>query len=288
MPSGSDNRGARSSAKSAKAIKAANKSSGGARKGGLPKQRQIPWLTIGAAVAVIALIALLAVNLVPKYQNKAEADKYAPSASNPDPSTSIEGVVKIDYPAALHVSSSQRVAYDQTPPFGGPHDATWATCTGVVYPNAIRTENAVHSLEHGAVWIAYNPDKVSDADRQALADRVDGKSYMLMSPYPGMDSPIAVQSWGHQLKVDSADDPRINQFVAALRLNNFGAYPEKGASCSTIPGAFDPDNPPAFDPTPPGPGAVSMDGKGLTPDTSESGAGAGAGLPMAPQPAPGS
>ncbi|AQA21851.1 hypothetical protein BTZ20_3992 [Rhodococcus sp. MTM3W5.2] len=81
------------------------------------------------------------------------------------------------------------MAYDKTPPYGGPHDATWATCTGIVYPNAIRTENAVHSLEHGAVWIAYNPDKVSDDQRDALADRVDGKSYMLMSPYPGLDSP---------------------------------------------------------------------------------------------------
>ncbi|MFD4292109.1 DUF3105 domain-containing protein [Rhodococcus sp. NPDC058532] len=285
MPSGSENRGAKSSAKSAKAIKAANKRSGGSAKGGLPTQRNIPWLTIGAAVAVIALIALLAVNLVPKYQDKAEADKFAPSESNPDPSTNIDGVVKIDYPAALHVSAEQRVAYDQTPPFGGPHDATWATCTGVVYPNPIRTENAVHSLEHGAVWITYNPDTVSDEERQQLVDRVDGKAYMLMSPYPGMDTPISLQSWGHQLKVDGADDPRINQFIAALRLNNFGAYPEKGASCSTIPGAFDPDNPPAFDPSTPGPDAVSMDGEGLTPDASEIG---GAGLPMAPEPAPAS
>ncbi|MFF0815646.1 DUF3105 domain-containing protein [Rhodococcus sp. NPDC003318] len=286
MPSGPDNRGARSSAKSAKAIRAANKGSGGSRKGGIPKKREIPWLTIGASVAVIALIALLAVNLVPKYQEKTEADKFAPSESNPDPSTAIEGVVKIDYPAALHVSATQRVAYDQSPPFGGPHDATWATCTGFVYPNAIRTENAVHSLEHGAVWITYNPDTLSDEDRQALADKVEGTSYMLMSPYPGLDSPISLQSWGHQLKVDSADDERIGQFVAALRLNNFGVYPEVGASCSTVPGAFDPDNPPAFDPTPPGPDAVTMDGAGLTPDASETGGSTG--LPMAPEPTPGS
>lgn len=285
MPSGSENRGAKSSAKSAKAIKAANKRSGGSAKSGIPKQRHIPWLTIGAAVAVIALVALLAVNLIPKYQDKAEADKFAPSESNPDPSLGIDGVVNIDYPAALHVSAAQRVAYDQSPPFGGPHDATWATCTGVVYPDAIRTENAVHSLEHGAVWITYNPDLVSGDERQALVDRVDGKSYMLMSPFPGLDSPISLQSWGHQLKVDSADDERINQFITALRLNNYGTYPEKGATCSTVPGAFDPDNPPAFDPTAPGPDAVSMDGKGLTPDASETG---GAGLPMAPEPAPAS
>lgn len=289
MPSGSDKRGA-SSAKSAKAIKAATKKSGGARTGGLPASRNIPWMTIGAVVAVLALIAVLAVSLVPKAEKQAQeravTDQFAPSAANPDPSTGIEGVVKKEYEPALHVTSAQRVAYDQSPPFGGPHDAAWATCTGVVYPNAIRTENAVHSLEHGAVWIAYNPDTVSADDRQLLADRVDGKSYMLMSPYPGLDTPISLQSWGHQLKVENADDPRIAQFVAALRLNNFGAYPEKGASCSTMPGAFDPDNPPPFDPTAPGPDAVKMDGTGLIPDTAE--AGAGGGLPMAPQPTPGS
>ncbi|SDE47944.1 DUF3105 domain-containing protein [Rhodococcus tukisamuensis] len=291
MPSGSENRDAKKSgAKSAKAMKAAKKSSGGAKtRSGMPKRREIPWMTIGAVVAVLALVGLLAFSLVPKYQDKAAADKFAPSAENPDPSTVIDGVVKKDYPAALHVAATQRVAYDQSPPFGGPHDATWATCTGIVYPTAIRTENAVHSLEHGAVWIAYNPDKVSSDDLDTLKTKVDGKAYMLMSPYPGLDSPISLQSWGHQLKVDSADDKRINEFVAALRLNNFGAYPEKGASCSTIPGAFDPDNPPAFDPTAPGPDAVTMDGTGITPDTGELGGLEGLtppAAPAAPAPAP--
>ncbi len=37
---------------------------------------------------------------------------------------------------------------------------TWATCNGVVYTKAVRIENMVHTLEHGAVWIAYNPDTI--------------------------------------------------------------------------------------------------------------------------------
>ncbi|WP_072807067.1 DUF3105 domain-containing protein [Rhodococcoides yunnanense] len=283
MPTGSDNggQGKKSAAKANKAIKAAKKQSGvPATKAGRATGRQIPWLTVGAVVVVVGLIAILAVNLIPKYQDRAEAQKWEPSESNQDPSTSISDVVKIDYPAALHVSPTQRVAYDQSPPFGGPHDATWATCTGVVYPDAIRTENAVHSLEHGAVWITYNPDELSADDVSALADKVDGESYMLMSPYPGLDKAVSLQSWGHQLKVDSVDDERIDQFVSAMRLNRY-AYPEVGASCSTVPGSFDPDNPPLFDPSAPGPDAVPMDGAGLTPDASEtSGAGAGAaGLP---------
>ncbi|WP_433611808.1 DUF3105 domain-containing protein [Prescottella agglutinans] len=279
MPSGSENRGPGSKntgAKSAKAIKAANKQGGvpAAKRGGATP-RQLPWLTIGAVVAVVALIAVLAVNLVPKYQEKAEADKYAPSESNQDPSTAIDGVVTVDYPAGVHIQPTQRVAYDQSPPFGGPHDAIWATCMSTVYADPIRTENAVHSLEHGAIWITYNPDKVTDDQRQQLVERVeDNSGYMLMSPYPGLDTPISLQSWGHQLKLDTADDKRINQFITALRLNRY-EYPEVGASCSTIPDSFDPKNPPPFDPSAPGPDAVPMDGGGITPDSSEVGGAAG-------------
>lgn len=276
MPSGSDKS---SGSKSAKAIKAAGKN-GTRKKGGVPssvgkQRRQIPWLTLGAVVVVAGLIAALAINLVPKYQDRAEAQRFAPTEENQDPSTDIDGVVVQEYPAALHVSGSERVAYDQSPPFGGPHDAIWANCMGVVYSDGLRTENAVHSLEHGAVWITYNPDEL-DADQIAtLSSKVEGEQYMLMSAYPGLDSPISLQSWGHQLKLDSADDPRIDHFIAALRLNRY-AYPEVGASCSTTPDTFDQDNPPPFDPTAPGADAVPMSGEGITPDTSELG---GAGLP---------
>ncbi|HEY5857238.1 MAG TPA: DUF3105 domain-containing protein [Aldersonia sp.] len=288
MPTGSNGRPSDSTgAKSAKAIKAAagkKKPAGAAGKGIGPK-RQIPWMTIGAVVVVVGLIGLIAWNLIPKYQTAAEAEKYTPSETNRDPSTAIEGVVKIEYPAALHVQPTQRVAYDQSPPFGGPHDAVWATCTGVVYPNAIRSENAVHSLEHGAAWITYNPDLVDQAGIDTLAAKVDGQQYLLMSPYPGLDKAVSVQSWGHQLKVDSPDDERIDQFITALRLNQY-TYPEVGASCSTIPGSYDPDNPPPFDSSPLPADAVQMDGAGLTPDASEMPAAGLGGLPTGDIPAP--
>ncbi|MFZ2177472.1 MAG: DUF3105 domain-containing protein [Rhodococcus sp. (in: high G+C Gram-positive bacteria)] len=275
MPSGSESRGPgkNAGAKSAKALKAAKKNSGGQKSkvGGAKPPRNIPWLTIGAAVAVLTLVGILAINLVPKYQAKEEAARYAPSADNPDPSVEIDGVAKVDYPAGIHIQPMQRVAYDQSPPFGGPHDANWATCTGTVYPEAIRSENAVHSLEHGAVWIAYNPDTVPADQVETLKDKVDGESFTLLSPYPGLDSPISLQSWGHQLKLDSADDERIDQFVSALRINK-NTYPEVGASCSSIPGSgFDPDNPPAFDAAAPGPDAVPMDGGNIEPDQTETG-----------------
>ena len=126
---------------------------------------------------------------------------------------------------------------------------------GIVYPEPIRTENAVHSLEHGAVWIAYNPDSLNPSDVDALTSQVNGKPYSLMSPFPGIDSPVSIQSWGHQLKVDSVDDPRIAKFITALKQNP-NTHPEAGASCATVPGGFDPNAPFPFDASPPGPDAI--------------------------------
>ncbi|MBL1074895.1 DUF3105 domain-containing protein [Nocardia sp. 2] len=253
----------RTSAKSAKAIKAAGKSSPSLRKGGgggkLPTKRNVPWMLIGAIVTIVALVGAIAWYLVPKYHAKEELK---------NPSAYIDGVVKKEYDAGLHVASTQRVAYDQTPAFGGPHDSSWAACTGVVYSKAIRTENAVHSLEHGAVWITYNPDKVDAAGIDTLKKKVEGQPYMLMSPYPNLDKPISLQAWGHQLKLDSVSDARVDRFIKDLRLNP-NTYPEVGASCANP--TFDPNNPPAFDPSAPGPDAVPMDGNGLTPDPTELG-----------------
>ncbi len=183
-----------------------------------------PWGLIAAALAVVVFAAAVITYAVTQV-NQAEADKI-------DALDQISGVQAFDYePGQEHVITP--VQYEQSPPVGGAHDGEWAACTGTVYDVDIRHENAVHSLEHGAVWITYDPDRVSDDDVATLARLVDGTRYRLMSPYAGLDSPISLQSWNHQLKVDSADDERIKQFADFLTLNEEvdGHYPEIGASC---------------------------------------------------------
>ncbi|MGN5240894.1 MULTISPECIES: DUF3105 domain-containing protein [unclassified Rhodococcus (in: high G+C Gram-positive bacteria)] len=212
---------------------------------------------IGAAAVIVALIGVIASTLAPKVADRAEAQQYVPSADNPDPSTAIDGVEKIEYPAGTHVQAPQRVAYDQSPPMGGPHDQYWATCTGTIYPEPIRSENAVHSLEHGAVWITYDPQQVAGDEVPTLQALVEGQPYTLLSPYPGLSSAISVQSWGHRLALDDSEDDRLDQFITALRRNP-NTHPEAGATCSTTPGSFDPSSPPPFDASPPGPDAVPM------------------------------
>jgi len=141
----------------------------------------------------------------------------------------IKGVTSFEYAAGQqHVQTP--VTYTESPPVGGPHDPYWADCTGTVYSVDIRHENAVHAEEHGAVWVTYNPKKVSKADIATLAKLVDNIPYRLMSPYAGLDSPISIQSWNHQLTVSKAGDPRLKEF-ADFFTTNPKYYPEIGASC---------------------------------------------------------
>lgn len=211
-------------------------------------QRQIPWLMIGGIVLVVALAAVF---IGYPLMQRSEQRAWVPSDDNKDPSLAIPGIVSQQYGGGQHVQPNQQVAYTKSPPYGGAHDGNWAACDGVVYPNPVRVENLVHSIEHGAVWIAYNPDQVSGPALDTLKAKVDGKSKTVMAPYPGLQSPISLQSWGHQLQVQSADDERIDQFILSLRENRF-TYPEIGASCAALgPGNFDQDNPPPFQPIPP-------------------------------------
>ena len=57
----------------------------------------------------------------------------------------------------------------------------------------------VHSMEHGAVWVTYDPAVVTGAALESLSGRVEGQQYTMLSHYPGLESPVTLQSWGHQL-----------------------------------------------------------------------------------------
>ena len=182
--------------------------------------QQRPWgLIAGAVVLVLFAAAVLGYALVKV--NEANADKI-------ESIDEISGAEIYEYEGGQH--DDNPISYDQSPPVGGPHANMWADCTGTVYDVDIRHENAVHSLEHGAVWITYDPDALSDDDVAKLAELVDGVSGRMLSPYVGLDSPISVQSWGHQLKVDNADDKRIKQF-ADLMTYKADSFPEPGATC---------------------------------------------------------
>jgi hypothetical protein len=122
-----------------------------------------------------------------------------------------------------------QVGYPMSPPAGGDHSQVWVNCDAQVYTQRVPNETAVHALEHGAVWVTYN-DKASTADVSSLSARVTNTAYSFLSPYQDQSSPIALTAWGHQLKVDTASDPRVGEFLDKYVQGR--QTPEPGASCT--------------------------------------------------------
>lgn len=120
----------------------------------------------------------------------------------------------------------EAVDYEQDPPVGGDHNAASWDCG--VYEEPVPKYHAVHSLEHGAVWLTYQPDLA--ADQVDMLRDLAGQEFMLLSPDPDQDSPVVATAWGTQLKLERADDPRIPLFIKEYRQGP--QTPEPGAACT--------------------------------------------------------
>jgi hypothetical protein len=149
------------------------------------------------------------------------------SSSSPTPSAPpIVGVTEVNGLPHSHFLGVH-LTYSHTPPLGGDHSPYPLTCA--VYAAAVPNENAVHSLEHGGVWLTYQPG-IDPAPLDALT-AID-PSYVLVSPYPGQPAKVIATAWGRQLKVDSATDPRLRAFVERYHAGGQGG--EKGAACAGV------------------------------------------------------
>jgi hypothetical protein len=114
----------------------------------------------------------------------------------------------------------------ELPLTGGIHSGIWQNCG--IYDEPILAKNVIHSMEHGAVWITYQPE-LSAGDVEELQKEVRGESFTLLSPYPGLKSPVVLTAWGIQLELESAEDGRISEFIDRYQLGP--QTPERGAPC---------------------------------------------------------
>ncbi len=128
------------------------------------------------------------------------------------PETAPEGVVDYVVQSREHVEGV--LGYGYEPPVGGYHNPVWQNCG--FYDQRVRDEYAVHSMEHGAVWITYDvglPQEQKDTLRQLASEQ----PYVLVSPYPSLPAPVIATAWGYQLQLEATDDPRLQQFVDAFQ-----------------------------------------------------------------------
>jgi hypothetical protein len=147
----------------------------------------------------------------------------------------VPGTIVVPVSSANHVSG--HVDYPTSPPAGGNHNAVWQTCG--FYTVSVTNEYAVHSLEHGAVWITYNA-AVDQTIKNTLAAKAKVGGYVLVSLYPDNPTPIVVTAWARQLRLERYDDALVNKFIDVYGTDG-PTIPEKGASCRGI--GIPPDRP---------------------------------------------
>ncbi|TFC10440.1 DUF3105 domain-containing protein [Cryobacterium algoritolerans] len=176
------------------------------------RNRTIGITAAWSGVAVILLIVILVVTT-----NGTSKNTAAPAA--------VDGVQTFPNNTSQHVTGT--VKYSQLPPVSGDHSAAVLNCG--VYSKDVPNENAVHSLEHGAVWVTYDAAAVTGDQLSALRKDIPS-TYALLSPFPGLPSPIVASAWGVQLDVSTPDDPRLAAFLAKYR--GASTAPEPGAPCT--------------------------------------------------------
>lgn len=180
-------------------------------------QTRIPlwgWVSGGIVIAILLVVALFYLG------------QQGPAIAN----SGIEGVEILPDPGQGH--TDEEVHYDDDLPAGGAHSSVWQNCG--IYAEPIEEEPAVHSLEHGAVWIAYQPD-LPTGQVEAMRELVRSERsrvrepLILLSPKPDLEAPVVATAWRVRLELDDASDERLAQFVQRYQRGPF--TPEPGAAC---------------------------------------------------------
>ncbi|WP_392968111.1 DUF3105 domain-containing protein [Streptomyces sp. LN245] len=193
------------------------------------RERRNRFLVIAASTVAVAGLVAGAVVLV---QSQSDDGKKDTASDAKQPSGHfVRGADGVNtWKGTLtrnHVSKT--VAYAMEPPVGGDHNQVWMNCNGDVYAKGVNNMNAVHSLEHGAVWVTYN-SKASEADVKALAAKVEKTPYTLMSPVEDQKDPIMLSAWGKQRSVTGAKDKNVDAFLSEFVQGK--QTPEPGAACT--------------------------------------------------------
>ena len=181
-------------------------------------ERRRGMLIVGAAATVGVVIVGAAVWGV-REQTQQDAAVEA-AAKRP-----IDGVEEFPDLSRNHVEGV--VDYPQTPSVGGDHAPVWTNCG--VYESPVDPMQTTHSLEHGAVWVGYDPD-LAQSEVGRLSDLANANSYVVLSPVDGGPAPITASAWGLQLGVEAADDERLEAFLQKYQQGP--QAPEPGAPCT--------------------------------------------------------
>ncbi len=118
--------------------------------------------------------------------------------------------------AAVHVADPSSLPSLPLPATGGPHAAS-PQRTGT-YSEPIGDGNAIHAMEHGIVWITYQPDLLTEDEIERLEDVAgDFRRDTIIAPRPQNTDPIVLVSWGRRLVMATLDEDLVAEFIQTNR-----------------------------------------------------------------------
>ena len=162
------------------------------------RRRLMRRLRLGGIVAAVVLIVggLLAAAIINEASKPGDS---VPQQASPHLAT-------VDQPHA---------PYTTDPPTSGPHVPEvphWG-----IWPTAIRKELQVHALEDAGVVVNYQPE-IDAATRTKLEALVTSySSQVLLSPYPGLSSPIVATAWTRIQRFTQYDEAGLRRFISAYK-----------------------------------------------------------------------
>ena len=163
-----------------------------------PQQRRMPRrrkITLGAAAVVVVAA------VVGWFAYRAAAN--LPGVPMPDQGN-----------RHIATETTPHEPYNSDPPTSGPHLpylAPWG-----VHARPVARELQVHNLEDGGVMVQYGCE-CPDLVEKLKAIVVRYPKHVILAPYPGLKSKIALTAWTRIDAFDELDERRVVRFIEAWR-----------------------------------------------------------------------
>ncbi len=164
-------------------------------------------------LAIVGVAAIIIASGVWLWRETADAIESQPGTAVPDLGN-------------LHIPEGTRspVPYNSVPPTSGPHYpflSRWG-----VHTEPITNELQVHNLEDGGVVIQYRcdepcPELVEQLTAAGQPYLSSPHPYVILAPYPDMETRIALTAWGRIDRFEQFDEERIRRFIEAYRCTDW-------------------------------------------------------------------
>ena len=188
----------------------------------------------------IAAAAVAAITLFRSFGGPNDIPQAAIRAAETAGCTEVEQPAS-SAPSGQHLQAGQDPGYTDTPATSGFHDPSPLPDEPKVYDTQPNETNAVHSLEHGAIFLYYLPEADGGLS-QELIDRLtqaaEGSNATFVAPYPSLtaESALTLTAWNRRQSCPAGDTltPQaastiVNGFVTGFECT--GNAPESSSPC---------------------------------------------------------